>query len=318
MKPGMKPAIDTRDLRNVLGVFATGVTVVTTRDDDDRPRGFTANSFTSVSLDPPLILVCVARNIGAAPAFIDTRHFAVNILSAGQQSVSTAFGTRAGTKFEAVSYTNGGAGSPIIEGVAAWLECETHDTVEQGDHVILVGRVLDYAYSTANPLGYCRGAYVTFGLAQDALNAAQASGPVRVGAIIEHDGTIYLEPDGNGRVGLPSARRLGSADDPGTLVGRLSAAGVRMELSFIYAVFDDSEQGVQYIFYRAEARKPDASLRDRFVAFDAIPWPRLPDDAIRTMLRRYVTERQENVFGIYMGDHRSGTVRALSERVGGA
>lgn len=312
----MKPALDTRDLRNALGVFATGVTVVTTRDEEDRPRGFTANSFTSVSLDPPLVLVCVAKTIGAAPAFMGTRHFAVNILSTEQQAVSTAFGTRGGTKFEAVPYTNGLTGSPVIDDVAAWLECETHDTVEQGDHVILVGRVLDYAYTTANPLGYCRGTYVTFGLAGDALNAAQNPDPVRVGAIIEHDGTIFLESDGSGGVTLPTAGRLGSVAEPDSLMGRLSsrlgAAGTRVDLSFIYAVFDDSEQGVQFIFYRAEAGKPSWDLRERFVPFDAIPWSQLPDDAIRTMLRRYVTERQENVFGVYVGDHRSGTVRAVS------
>lgn len=312
----MKPPMDTRDLRNALGVFATGVTVVTTRDDQDQPRGFTANSFTSVSLDPPLVLVCIATTIGSAPVFAGARHFAINILSAGQQSISTAFGSRTGTKFDAVTYANGRTGSPILDGVAAWLECETHDTVEQGDHMILVGRVLDYAYTMSNPLGYCRGAYVTFGLTQDAINVAQNPGPVRVGAIIEHDGAIYLESDTNGNVTLPTAKRLGTADDPDTLVGRMNAAGTRMELSFIYAVFDDSEERVQFIFYRAEAQTPDEKLRDHFVPFDDIPWSQLSDDAIRAMLRRYVTERQENTFGIYVGDHRSGTVRAVSESPG--
>lgn len=308
----MTADIDTRDLRNALGVFATGVTVVTARDGDGRPRGFTANSFTSVSLDPPLVLVCIARTIGAAPVFTQTSGFAVNILAADQQDVSAAFGTPAGTRFETVKYTDGRTNSPVIEGVAAWLECRTHDLIEQGDHFILVGRIVDFAYTTANPLGYCRGAYVTFGLAQEALQAAQEPGPVRVGAIIEHDGNVYLEPDANGRMKLPVAKRLGSVDEPGTLVGRLHADGVRMDLSFIYAVFEDTPQGVQYIFYRAEAEAPQPAVRDRFMPFDAIPWPGLPDDATRTMLRRYVTERQQNAFGIYVGDHQTGTVRAVS------
>jgi flavin reductase (DIM6/NTAB) family NADH-FMN oxidoreductase RutF len=304
--------IDTRDLRNALGVFATGVTVVTARDATGRPRGFTANSFTSVSLDPPLVLVCIARTIGAAPVFMETDHFAINILAADQQAVSTAFGTPTGTRFEAVAYSNGRAGSPVLEGVAAWLECATHDIVEQGDHFILVGRVLDYHYTTSNPLGYCRGAYVTFGLAQEALQAAQDPGPVRVGAIIEHDGDVYLERNTNDQFVLPTASRLGTPDEPGTLIGRLHAADVRMNLSFIYAVFDDAAKGVQFIFYRAEAQAPRPSVRDRFIPLDAIPWPQLPDDAIRTMLRRYVTERQQNAFGIYVGDHQSGTVRAVA------
>lgn len=308
----MTTAIDTRDLRHALGVFATGVTVVTTRDTADRPRGFTANSFTSVSLDPPLVLVCIARSISSAAVFINTGHFAVNILAADQQEISAAFGSPGGKRFEAVTYTNGHRRSPLIDNVAAWLECETHDTVEQGDHVLLVGRVLDYAYTSANPLGYCRGAYVAFGLAQEALKAVQEPGPVRVGAIIEHDGDIYLEPAGTGRVMLPTAARLGSLEDPGTLVGRLHAAGLRMELSFIYAVFEEVPGGIHYIFYRAEAREPAASIRDLFIPFDAIPWMRLPDEAVRSMLRRYVAERQQNTFGIYVGNHQSGTVRSVS------
>lgn len=309
----MNNTVDARGLRDALGVFATGVTVVTTRDEQNRPRGFTANSFTSVSLEPPLILVCIAKTIGTAPVILNTEFFAVNILAAEQQAVSTAFGTPAGARFDAVTYTSGRMGSPVIDGVAAWLECAAHDTVEQGDHVILVGRVLDFDHTTANPLGYCRGAYVTFGLAQDALKAAQNPAPVRVGAIVEYDGAVYLERTPDGEAGLPTAPRLGADDEPGSLVGRLSADGVCMDLSFIYAVFEHAALGCQFIFYRAEARQPAPAIRDHFVAFDAIPWARLPDDAIRTMLRRYVNERQEHVFGIYVGDHQSGTVRAVSQ-----
>jgi flavin reductase (DIM6/NTAB) family NADH-FMN oxidoreductase RutF len=313
----MKTSGNMRELRNALGVFATGVTVVTTRDADGRPRGFTANSFTSVSLEPALVLVCVAKTIGSAPAFLATRHFAINILAADQQSVSAAFGTPGGRRFDGVGYTPGGTGSPILEGAAAWLDCQTHNTVEQGDHVILVGRVLDFAYTTANPLGYCRGAYVTFGLAQQALNAAlsskQDSGPVRVGVIVEHDGAVYLERTARGEVRLPTAPSLGAVDAPGTLLGRLRAQGVEMELSFIYAVFEDAAEGVQFIFYRAEAPQPGPALAERFVPFEAIPWASLPDEAIRTMLRRYVAERQESVFGVYVGDHQSGTVRVVSQ-----
>jgi len=307
----MTTTIDTRDLRNALGVFATGVTVVTTRDDEDEPRGFTANSFTSVSLDPPLVLICVAKSIGAAAVFASTGQFAVNILAADQQAVSTAFGSPGGRRFEAVDHTRGSLGNPILDGVAAWLECSTHDIVEQGDHFLLVGRVHDYAYTTANPLGYCRGAYVTFGLAQEALHAVQEPGPVRVGAIIEHQRDVYLEPAGDKRMTLPIARRLGSAGEANSLIGRLHDSALQVELSFIYAVFEDASAGAQYIFYRAQAMEPGAEAARRFFNFDAIPWDALPDDAIRSMLRRYVAERQQNVFGIYVGDHQSGTVRPV-------
>lgn len=309
----MTAPLDTRELRNTLGVFATGVTVVTTADEQGRPRGFTANSFTSVSLDPPLVLVCIARGIGSAPVFLSAEHFAVNILAADQQDVSTAFGTPAGTRFESVAHAPGRVGSPVIDGVAAWIECAVHDLVEQGDHVILVGRVLHHGSTTAAPLGYCRGAYVTFGLAQDALNAAQDRTPLRIGAIVEHEGSVYLEPGDDGWPRLPTAGRLGADDEPDTLIGRLHAAGVRMDLSFIYAVFDHPVRAAHYVFYRAEAREPEAGVRDRFIPFDAIPWAGLPDSAVRTMLQRYVNERRENTFGIYVGDHKSGTVRSVSQ-----
>lgn len=308
----MSTSIDTRDLRNALGVFATGVTVVTTRDAQGQPRGFTANSFTSVSLDPPLVLVCVGRAIGTASVFASTGRFAVNILAADQQEVSAAFGSPAGRRFDAVDHADGPLGSPILDGAAAWLECETHETVEEGDHFLLVGRVVDYAYTTATPLGYCRGAYVTFGLAQEALNAVQEPGPVRVGAIIEHHGEVYLEPAGEARMTLPIAPRLGSAGEESTLLGRLHASALRVELSFIYAVFEAEAGNAHYIFYRAQATAPGPALASRFFPLAAIPWDALPDDAIRSMLRRYVAERQQNVFGVYVGDHRSGTVRSVS------
>jgi len=308
----MSAPIDPRDLRNALGVFATGVTVVTTRDEAGQPRGFTANSFTSVSLDPPLVLVCIGKTLSAAPVFTSARHFAVNILAAQQQHVSDAFGRPGGQRFEAADWTPGAAGSPLLHEVAAWLECASHDIIEQGDHVLLIGRVLDYAYTSVSPLGYCRGAYVPFGLAEEALHAVQDPGPVRVGAVVERNGDIYLEEDATGHKALPTASRLGSGEEAGSLIGRLAGAGVKVDLSFLYAVFEDSGKGIQYIFYRAEARELSPRAREHFAAFDAIPWDRLPDDATRTMLRRYVNERQQNIFGIYVGDHHSGTVRSVS------
>ena len=130
--------LDPVDLRRALGTFATGVTVVTTMDADDRPRGFTANSFTSVSLDPPLILVCLAKTAASCPVFHAAKSYAVNILSEDQKAVSTAFSSRAADRFAAVDWSTRATGCPIIAGVVAWLDCRMHEVVDAGLDVTVV------------------------------------------------------------------------------------------------------------------------------------------------------------------------------------
>jgi flavin reductase (DIM6/NTAB) family NADH-FMN oxidoreductase RutF len=309
--------IDPMDLRRAFGVFATGVTVTTTIDQTGAPRGFTANSFTSVSLDPPLVLVCLAKTASSCPAFSAAPHFVVNILAEDQRHVSAAFASRSGAKFDAVAWAPRTTGAPVLDGVAAWIDCVTHDVVDGGDHVILIGRVVDYAHGPQRPLGYCRGAYVTFGLAEQAIEAAGEHGAMRVGAIVEHAGAILFQRDpATGALRLPIARHVGTAADPNSLKGRLAAAGVAAELAFLFAVFEDPATGTQFIFYRGEAGQPSAAAQANFIPFGEIAWERIGDEAVRSMLRRYVREREQDDFGIYVGDVTSGTVQALAAKSG--
>jgi flavin reductase (DIM6/NTAB) family NADH-FMN oxidoreductase RutF len=147
------------DFRRVLGHFATGVTVLTTCDADARPTGLTASAFSSVSLDPPLVLICVDHKSQSYPALKDRRCFAVNVLSADQQAVSRRFASTRLDKFDEVPHTISDLGLPLIQGAIAQLECTTVSVHVEGDHTIFVGRVERARADAGEPLLYFRGQY---------------------------------------------------------------------------------------------------------------------------------------------------------------
>lgn len=306
-------AVDARELRRALGAFVTGVAVVTTIDRDGAPRGFTANSFTSVSLDPPLVLVCVAKSAASCAVFTGAGHLAVNILAEGQRDVSAAFASRSADKFRGVGWRAERTGSPILDGVAAWLDCDLHRTVDAGDHVILLGCVAAFDHAPRGPLGYHRGSYLDLGLAREALEATGGRA-TRVGVILERDEAVLLLIAGES-VALPSAAHLGQPGETGGLVAAVAGLGVAAEIGFLFAVFEDRRTATHWVYYRGEAAggEPDPA-RARFTAFDAIPWAALPDEAVRAMLRRYVAERREDAFGIYVGDAEAGVVQGRQAR----
>ena len=150
---------DTLALRAAFSAFLTGVTIVTTVDGDGAPRGFTANSFTSVSLTPPLILFCISKSSLSLDLFLGTSAFAVNILSDRQQQLSARFAAPVEDRFAEVDWSAGPAGSPVLQGVCGWFDCETRNTVEAGDHHIIIGEVIGYDHNPAEALGYSRGGY---------------------------------------------------------------------------------------------------------------------------------------------------------------
>jgi flavin reductase (DIM6/NTAB) family NADH-FMN oxidoreductase RutF len=306
-------AIDPGELRRALGTFATGVTVVTTIDGEGAPRGFTANSFTSVSLDPPLILVCLAKTAASCPVFEAAESFAINILAEDQKEVSAAFASRGLDRFASVGWSGRATGSPVLDGVVAWLDCHMHEVVDAGDHTILIGRIVAYDYTASSPLGFCRGAYVSFSLSRDAVRAAEEDESTRLLALIEHEDSILFERDGeSGVLSLPSASRVGAKDDGDSLMGKVKAAGVDAELSFLFAVYEDPETGFHNIVYRGEARAVEDRARAALISFEDIPWDAIGDAAVRSMIERYVREREEGAFGVYMGDTKDGRVRPLA------
>ena len=151
---------DPRTLRDALGCFATGVTVVTCLTADGSPAGLTVNSFTSVSLDPPLLLVCLAKPAPSAIALIEASHFAVNVLQTGQQPASIRFATRDEDRFGTTPWSCGEAGAPILKDSLGVFECERFAVHDGGDHHILVGQVFKASFDTSlDPLLYFRGRY---------------------------------------------------------------------------------------------------------------------------------------------------------------
>ncbi|ALP67635.1 flavin reductase family protein [Paraburkholderia caribensis] len=313
-EPSNQQPFDSAEFRRALGAFVTGVTVVTTIQNDGSPRGFTANSFTSVSLDPPLVLVCIAKTASSYEVFSQTKHFAVSVLAEDQKNVSGVFASKAADKFAQVAWCARTTGAPVMDGAAASFDCTTHEVVDAGDHVILIGRVVDFVHTSSSPLGYCRGAYVNFSLSQDALAAAGAR--AQVGAILEHrDGLVLLDtPKG---LQLPTGHKLEPASDATSLHGVLAKLGLNVHLDFIFAVFESGNgpaSSVQ-IYYRGRVIDSGAAWIDstiRIVPLGAIPWGELRDDAVRSMLERYVRERSEDAFGIYVGDTEAGTVQTLA------
>ncbi|HUP67895.1 MAG TPA: flavin reductase family protein [Sphingomicrobium sp.] len=151
---------DPRTLRDALGCFATGVTVVTCLNEAGEPAGITVNSFTSVSLDPPLLLVCLYKEAASATALVSASHFAINVLQTGQQPASITFSTRVEDRFGQMPWSRGEAGAPILKDSLSVFECENYAVYDGGDHHILVGQVVKASFDASlDPLLYFRGSY---------------------------------------------------------------------------------------------------------------------------------------------------------------
>lgn len=300
--------LDPRALRDAFGCFMTGVTVVTTLDAGGTPLGFTANSFSSVSLDPPLLLVSIAKKSSNLAAFEGAAGFAVNILAEGQKDISATFARPVEDRFATVYWRRGPVGSPLLAGVSAWFDCTMAQVVDAGDHLILIGRVGGFETTPAPGLGYYRGAYVT-----PAETAAQLpTGPnVVISAILQCEGQILLTDDGRGGLALPMAvvGRQGVQAALGQLIARV---GLQAEPGSIYAVYEDVAQGAQHIAFRCPAKpgKPNAGC---FVDLSAAGVADVTDPAARIMLQRLAEESRLGNYGVYYGTHEHGHVqRALS------
>jgi flavin reductase (DIM6/NTAB) family NADH-FMN oxidoreductase RutF len=150
---------DALALRQALGEFATGVTVVTARDASGRPVGITVNSFASVSLDPPLVLWSLGRQSPLHEVFGNCTHWAVNVLAADQQALSERFSQADTDRFAGLEWKVGAGDTPLLAGCSAWFECRSEAHHPGGDHLILVGRVENFRRETKAPLIFHGGRY---------------------------------------------------------------------------------------------------------------------------------------------------------------
>ena len=304
-----------RNLRQALGSFPTGVTVVSCLDKNNNPLGFTANSFTSVSLDPQLISICIDKESFNIDTFSITEHFAVSILSESQQSISTTFATPNEERFKDIDWRSEDTGSPIISNAVAWFDCKTEQVVDAGDHLILIGKIITFDSSPKTPLMYLRGNYVNLGLEQKMLLAMENENTeIIVGAIIEWRKKVFLlKNKNNGSLYFPSASRLGHIEDKQSLLGVLKNLNISINEHYLFSVFEKAEDKTSLIYYRAQAKEEVTALKDSFYDFDAIPFDKLTDEASRIMLKRYIKERELNAFGIFVGKESEGKVEAISK-----
>ena len=183
--------VDADRLRSAMGRFATGVTVVTSRDNAGRPFGTTANAVTSVSLRPPLVLACLRRESETLAALIERRRFAINVLHESQHHLSDRFARRAGgATWHRVAHRSIG-GIPLLDGAIATLQCELHDVADGGDRLVVVGHVVDLALTSgtgADPLLFYAGGYRQIG---DRLPAPVPPEPTEV-ALPSRDGPLRM------------------------------------------------------------------------------------------------------------------------------
>ncbi len=151
--------------RDALGRFASGVCVVTTTSNGDAPAGVTISSFTSVSLDPPLVLFCIGRRSTSFDAFLACTAFAINLLSAGQEDISELFASQRPDKFAGIAWQKGANGCPLLSGCLGTLACDTVAVHPGGDHFIVVGKVVRFSGSSDDePLLRFRGRYRRLGV----------------------------------------------------------------------------------------------------------------------------------------------------------
>ena len=251
--------IDPKTFRETLGTFCTVVTVVTTLD-GDRPTGATANSFTSVSLDPPLILVCFGQKSSTLGAVQSSGAFAVNILSDQQRAVASAFASKGADKFAGIAWRAAATGAPILPGSIGWLDCRVHDVVRAGDHDVVLGQVVALDHSPARPLGYFRGSYTMVSLEQE---VGEAYGTTLYAAIIDSDGAVLLaRPSVSAAWHFPTARSIAA------LTTALSALGTPAVLDFLFSVAELPDgRGTSIVYRGALDGVPGSADPDRVALF---------------------------------------------------
>jgi len=301
--------IDPRALRNAFGTFMTGVTVVTAHDAQGSPLGFTANSFTSVSLDPPLVLVCLANTSRNYDAFAQTPRFAINILAETQIDVSNTFARPSEDRFAQVDWNIGPNGSPILSGVSAWFDCDMFKTVDAGDHLILIGWVKAFDQSVVPGLGYARGAYVTPAAEIEALSRRS---DMVVSALIVREGEVLLRDNGSGHLTIPTTDQV-EAGAHAALRHLLEDSGVSAQPGFIYSIYQDQALKRQHIVFlcQADAGSPN---QGRFTQISESTLTDIADPAMCTMLERFARESRLGNFGVYYGNEVTGDVAPLAKR----
>lgn len=302
---------DPRALRDAFGSFMTGVTVVTARDQDDTPVGFTANSFASVSLDPPMVLVCPGKFLSSYQAFTSASHFSINILAEGQRDVSNIFAGSKEDRFAQVPHSLDLNNVPVIDGAIARFSCKTHQVLPAGDHSILIGEVQDYEHHDGLGLGYVAGRYFSLGLEHKSAQSVQQQ--VTCGAIIECDGGVFLEKTDDGYRPLQV-----SVDEAGNLRDSISssliARGIEADLHQVYSSYTDANTGAKFTFFLGSGTATRALPGVKLVPTKDLPNLKFTRQSITNMMARFAYEVRTRNFSLYLGDTNKGDIHRITQR----
>jgi len=302
------------ELREAFGSFMTGVTVVTAVSEDGTPVGFTANSYTSVSLDPPLLLVCPSKSLMSFPVFNSCENFVVNILSENQQDVSNIFATSQEDRFGQVSWCGNGWNCPVIDGAAASFCCSVHNRIDAGDHIILMGRIDEFQCSGAAGLGYSKEGYFSLGLERKAVVLPKSGRTAVAGAIIDYGGKVLVRqtPEGLALPQVIARRGQGMFTAINALVGE---AGLRVEFGPVYSVFENKTSGEIFTYYRCVADQGEPNALGTFVKIEDLATAQFSSPAHTTMMQRFILEQKSGIFGLYVGDDAEGDVHMFGEDI---
>ncbi len=305
--------LDPHHLRRAFGSYVTGITVITTWGSDGLPRGMTANSFTSVSLDPPLLLVCIGKSASSYPAFREAANFAVNLLHEAQQDISSRFASKVTDKFNSVRHGTAHTGAPVLKDCLTWFDCSVHQRIDAGDHMILIGRVHAFETRPSMPLAFYGGRYMS--IDPTLRQGASPSYRMLTGYLIEHAGKILLRKDERGQWTVPIAqhRRAGQV----LHLEEQRALLLRPDETFLYSVFDAGDHTPGYIVYRtrlsatSEAELESLPVSYRLFAPTEVPWDEIPVLEVRSMLRRYLVERRSGRFSVYIDSSDGGRLAMI-------
>ncbi|MCU1763147.1 flavin reductase family protein [Pseudomonas sp. 14P_8.1_Bac3] len=308
---------ETRSLRDVFGSFMTGVTVVTAWDSEGIPRGFTANSFTSVSLDPALVLVCIAKNSNSLPVYSAAENFAINVLGEWQRDLSNTFAGRGADKFEGVQLLKETA-APCLANSLSVMCCKRQQCVDAGDHLIIIGEVTKYASTAGSPLGYFRGSYIDFSIGNQAIQTDLKSA-VKVGCLISHDdGLILVKAPNDLRWSVPGLFWRNGVGQRDIIAQVFKKAGLQGDVSFVYSIFEEGDDGYTKLFYRGDSISDnvpsgqDTGWEVKVFHEEDAPWNLVDGEYTISMVHRFFKEREADAFGIYCDTADGGRIAGIA------
>lgn len=305
-------AIDPTTLRRAFGSFMTGVTVVTARAGNNDLVGFTANSFTSVSIDPPLLLVCPGNHLTSFDTFNNVTHFSVSILAEGQEQVSNTFASASKDRFDQVKWQADKYDCPLIEGATATFSCSVHQRLVAGDHLVLIGEVLQLSSTDLPGLGYCNDGYFSLSKERQS-NAASHSDVIAVaGALIEYDGRILMS-QANSFNCVPTVEQTSSMGARSALQQYFEKKHINIILGPVYSVYDDPVKQTRFTFLRARAESDDCRELGSFETIESLASRKFPDQAQTTMMTRFAAESRIRTYGLYIGNAESGELHLPTE-----